>query len=190
MVSNFLFSPYTDENKRPRTRKITLTSINHKSLRQILQTLFRQSSFQPILGFAILQAPSLYLSDISMRSRPICSQLQMGTIFEPSISCHSTATSVTGSLSASAMYSISTSKAQRSTCRAAKTSRADFRVSNLKPHCVSWTFFTQKNQTRKWKPCINSKRNRERLAFSSSSRWAREPQIIACDDAVLSGDVT
>lgn len=51
---------------------------------------------------------------------------------------------------------------QRSTCSEEKVRSAASRVKSLKPHCVSRMPRTQRNQTRKWKPCIRKLRNSER----------------------------
>lgn len=97
----------------------------------------------------------------------------------------------------------------RSTWREEKVLRAASRVKSLKPHCVSLTPLTQKNQTRKWKPYIRNVRITDRCgrdiavvtellrqiptivcsprrqqktitwATDSFSRWALEPQDIA-----------
>ena len=51
---------------------------------------------------------------------------------------------------------------QRSTCWLQNSSRAAGRENNLKPHWVSRTPRTHRNQTRKWNPNINSVRNTDR----------------------------
>lgn len=133
---------------------------------------------QLVLGFAIFQALILYLSQINGRSLPICNQLQKGASFDPSISIQFTPTSAIGIFKDSAMYNISTSNAHLSMCKALKMIRADSLVKSLKPHWVSLTFLTQKNQTKKWKPCIRIRRNKVRFT-SVSCKCALDPHITA-----------
>ena len=72
----------------------------------------------------------------------------------PSISCHLTATSPSFMLRHWAIYSNSTSNAHLSMCRLVNSLCAALRLISLKPHCVSLTPRTHRNQTKKWNPFI------------------------------------
>ena len=72
----------------------------------------------------------------------------------PSISCHLTATSPSFMLRHWAIYNNSTSNAHLSMCRLVNSFCAARRLISLKPHCVSLTPRTHRNQTKKWNPFI------------------------------------
>ena len=91
--------------------------------------------------------PRPYIDEIFNTSRPIASQLNTGTIFEPSISTQFIAISFTLTFKYSIMKISSTSNAQPSTCVELNSLMASSLRNNLKPHCVSRTVRTVKNQT-------------------------------------------
>lgn len=122
----------------------------------------------------------------------------------PSISCHLTATSPSFMLRHWAIYSNSTSNAHLSMCRLVNSLCAALRLISLKPHCVSLTPRTHRNQTKKWNPFIKivlkndlyNKKNiplvniimcqRESCASGKCTRWASHSfRNVLCAASVL-----